>query len=158
MCGVRAQRIGLLGTSSAPRYESFPYLPPGVLLSGVRLDRKLLLIAPTIVLFFVVAGMAYAALELHFVARTSASLAQRSAFIGAVERGEKTLGAQQAVGLLRLGVQVEEQRAAAISASRDLLIVLAAITFVACGTLVVGIRTVPREHWPRFDFSKRKPD
>jgi hypothetical protein len=129
-----------------------------MLICVVRLDRKLLLIAPTIVLFFVVAGMAYAALELHFVARTSASLKDRSAFIEAVGRGEKTLNPQQSLGLLRLSLQVEERRAAALAASRDLLIVLTAITFVACVVLVAGIRTVPREHWPRFDFTGKKPD
>jgi hypothetical protein len=129
-----------------------------MLICVVRLDRKLLLIAPTIVLFFVVAGMAYAALELHFVARTSGSLNDRSAFIGAVERGEKTLNPQQSVKLLQLSLQVEERRAAALAASRDLIIVLTAIAFVACVVLVAGIRTVPREHWPRFDFSGTKPD
>jgi hypothetical protein len=128
-----------------------------LLFSFVRLDRKLLLIAPTIVLFFVVAGMAYAALELHFIARTSRSLSDRSAFIGAVERGEKTLNPQQSVALLRLSLQVEERRSAALSASRDLLIVLSAIAFVSCLALVAGIRTVPREHWPRFDFGGKKP-
>jgi len=129
-----------------------------VLFSVVRLDKKLLLIAPTIVLFFVVAGMAYAALELHFVARTSASLNDRSAFISAVERGEKTLNAQQSLGLLRLSLQVEEKRSAALTASRDLLVVLTGIAFVACVVLVAGIRTVPREHWPRLDFSRRKTE
>lgn len=128
-----------------------------MLFSVVRLDRKLLLIAPTIVLFFVVAGMAYAALELHFVARTSSSLNDRSAFIGAVERGEKTLSPQQSLGILRLSLQVEERRSAALSATRDLLIVLAVIAFVACVVLVAGIRTVPREHWPRLSFGRDKP-
>jgi hypothetical protein len=124
----------------------------------VRLDRKLLLIAPTIVLFFVVAGMAYAALELHFVVRTSESLKERSAFVASVERGEKTMGARQAAGLLRLSLQVEEKRSAAVAASRDLMIVLSAIAFVSCVVLAAGIRTVPREHWPRFDFGRKKTE
>jgi hypothetical protein len=122
----------------------------------VRLDRKLLLIAPTIVLFFVVAGMAYAAVQLHFVAGTSRSLGDRSAFIGAIERGEKTLSVQQSTGLLRLSLQVEEKRAAALTASRDLLIVLSAMTFGSCCVLAIGIRSVPRQHWPRF--GKQKDD
>ncbi len=122
----------------------------------MRLDRKLLLIAPTIVLFFVVAGMLVAALTLHLAASGGASLATRSAFVAAVERGEKTLNPAQAAGLLRLSLQVEEKRTAALTASRDLLVVLSAMAFAACCALAVGIRSVPREHWPRLNLGRRE--
>jgi hypothetical protein len=124
----------------------------------VRLDRKLLLIAPTIVLFLVVAGMLYAALQLHVLASVSDSMKVRSDFIGAVMRGEKPLNERQAVGMLQIGLEVEAKRTAAVSASRDLLIVLSAIAFAACCTLAVGIRSVPRQHWPRFASGKPVPE
>jgi hypothetical protein len=116
----------------------------------VRLDRKLLLIAPAIVLVFVVAGILYAALQLHTLASVSSTLVERQAFVAAVARGEKTLDARQATGLLQLAFEVEGKRTAAIIASRDLLIVLAAIAGACCAVMLVGIRAVPREHWPRF--------
>ncbi|MDB4874232.1 MAG: hypothetical protein JWM41_678 [Gemmatimonadetes bacterium] len=124
----------------------------------MRLDRKLLLIAPTIVLFFVVAGMLYAALQLHVLTTVSDSMKERSAFIGAVERGEKTLNPRQSAGLLRLGLDVEAKRTAALTASRDLLVALAAMAFVACCALAMGIRAVPREHWPRVTFGRAAPE
>jgi len=116
----------------------------------VRLDRKLLLIAPTVVLFLVVAGMVYTAVQLHVLAGVSETLAERSDFIASVERGEKTLSQRQSIGLLRLTTEVEARRTAAITASRDLMIVLSAMGFASCCVLGLGIRKVPREHWPRF--------
>jgi hypothetical protein len=121
----------------------------------VRLDRKLLLIAPTIVLFFVVAGMVYVAVELRVLAGVSDSWKQRDDFIAAVERGEKPLSQTQAAGLLRLAMDVESKRTAAIAATRDLLIVLTSIAFLSCVVLAVGIRGVPREHWPRVALGRR---
>jgi hypothetical protein len=122
----------------------------------VQLDRKLLLIAPTVVLCFVVAGMLFAALQLHLAASGSDSLKTRSDFVAAVERGEKTLNQRQSAGLLRLSLQVEERRSAALAASRDLIVVLAAITLAACVALAIGIRTVPREHWPRLSRNTKQ--
>ena len=116
----------------------------------MRLDRKLLLIAPTIVLFLVAAGTLYAAAQLHVLASISESWKQRSDFIAAAERGEKTLSQRQSTGLLRLSLDVEAKRTAAITASRDLLVALSAIALGACCVLAVGIRGIPREHWPRF--------
>lgn len=121
----------------------------------MRLDRKLLLIAPTIVLFFVVAGMIYAAVQLRVLAGVSDSFKERSDFIAAVERGEKPLSQRQSAGLLRLALDVETKRTAAISATQDLLIVLSAIGVVACVVLSLGVRGVPREHWPRFAPGRR---
>ena len=116
----------------------------------MRLDRKLLLIAPAIVLACVVAGMVYTAVELHVLARSSDTLTARKEFVDAVARGEKTLDQRQAVGILQVALDVEAKRSAAIAASRDLLLELSAVALVAWAVLVYGIRGVPREHWPRF--------
>jgi hypothetical protein len=120
----------------------------------VRLDRKLLLIAPAIVLVFVVAGMIYAAVQLHVLSSVSDTLTERTQFISAVEAGQKTLDQRQALGIIHLQFDVESKRSAAISAARDLMIVLSVIAAAAIVTLVVGIRSVPREHWPRMSFNR----
>lgn len=124
----------------------------------MRLDRKLLLIAPTIVLLFVAAGLLYAASQLHALSRVSDSFTDRNTFISAVERGEKKLEARQATTLLRWSLDVEAQRTAAITASRDLVIVLSAIAAIACVVLAFGIRSVPREHWPRIAMGRSVPE
>lgn len=116
----------------------------------MRLDRKLLLIAPTIVLVLVVAGVVYAAVQLHVLASVSETEQERAAFIASVERGEKTLEPRQSLSLLHIGLEVETKRTAAILASRDLLIELATIGLVSCVVLAIGVRGVPRTHWPRF--------
>ena len=120
----------------------------------MRLDRKLLLIAPTVVLFFVAAGLIYAAVQLHVLGSVSATWKERSDFITAVEQGQKVLDTRQAIGLLRLSLDVEARRTAAITASRDLLVALSIIALACCGVLTVGIRSVPREHWPRITFGR----
>jgi hypothetical protein len=120
----------------------------------VRLDRKLLLIAPAIVLAFVVAGIIYASVQLHVLSSVSETLTERSQFIASVERGEKALDQRQALGIIHLQFDVESKRTAAISAARDLLIVLSVIAAAALAALVVGIRSVPREHWPRASFGR----
>jgi len=119
----------------------------------VRLDRKLLLIAPTIVLVLVVAGIVYAAVQLHVLASVSETAKEREAFIASLERGEKTLEPRQSISLLRIGLDVETKRTTAIVASRDLLIALAVIGFVSCVILAIGVRGVPRTYWPRFGGS-----
>jgi hypothetical protein len=118
------------------------------------LDRKLLLIVPTIVLVFVAAGMLYAAAQLHVLGSVGASWKNRSDFIAAVERGDKAIGHQQAIELLRMGLDVEARRTAAIVATRDLMILLSIVALAACATLAVGIRSVPRQYWPRFQFGQ----
>jgi hypothetical protein len=123
----------------------------------VRLDKKLLLIAPMIVLVLVVAGMVYAAVQLHVLASVSETEKEREAFIGSVERGEKTLELRQSLSLLRIGLDVETKRTAAILASSDLLAELAAIGFVSCVVLAAGVRAVPRTHWPRFGGNAERP-
>ena len=120
----------------------------------MRLDRKLLLIAPTIVLVFVVAGIAYAALQMRLLSDVGDSWKDRSAFIASVEKGEKSIDQRQSLGLLRYSLDAEAKRTEAIIATRDLLIVLAGVALLSCISLVFGIRTVPREHWPRLSFGK----
>jgi hypothetical protein len=125
----------------------------------VRLDRKLLLIAPTIVLVFVFAGMTYAARQLHVLsASVSSTFKDRSDYIAAVQRGEKPLEAQKAIGLLAVALDVEEKRSTAISAMRDLLLELSVVGLISCAVLGLGIRSVPREHWPRFGFERSQPE
>jgi len=116
----------------------------------VRLDRKLLLIAQTIVLVLVVAGIVYTATQLHVLASVSETEQERAALIASVERGEKKLEPRQSLSLLHIGLEVETKRTAAIIASRDLLIELASIGLISCIVLAIGVRGVPRTHWPRF--------
>jgi len=122
----------------------------------VRLDRKLLLIAPAIVLVFVAGGLAYTAYQLHYLVDSAASWQSRSDFIAAVARGDKPLSEPQAIRILQSSLDAEAKRTAAISASRDLLVELSVIAFVCCGVLGLGIRAVPREHWPRLQFGRAR--
>jgi len=124
----------------------------------MKLDRKLLLIAPTIVLVFIVAGLIYAALQLRMLTAGSDSLKDRSDYIASVERKERTINPEQAVGIIRLSLDVEARRTAAVKAAQDLLIALAVMTGLCCVVLVLGIRRVPREHWPRFSFGRTDPN
>ena len=105
---------------------------------------------------FVVAGVVYAAVQLHVLGSVSESYQERSDFIASVERGERSLDARQSIGLLRLAMDVESKRTAAVHASRDLLGWLSAIALVCCGVLALGIRSVPREHWPRLNFGRSR--
>lgn len=116
----------------------------------MRLDKKLLLIAPAVVLALVVAGMVYTATELQVLVRSNETIAGRKDFIDAVIRGEKPLDRQQAVGILQVALDVEAKRSAAIVATRDLLIELSVAALIAWVVLAIGIRDVPRKHWPRF--------
>lgn len=116
----------------------------------MRLDRKLLLIAPAIILVLLFLGIAYTATQLHVLASVSNDWTARSQFITAAARGAKPLTERQAVEMLQYSVAAEKQRTDAITATWQLLAVLAAVGLVCCGSLVLGIRGVPREHWPRF--------
>ena len=122
----------------------------------MRFDRKLLLIAPAIVLAFVAGGVGYTAYQLHYLVDSPASWRTRSDFIDSVGRGQKPLSEQQAIRILQSSLEYESRRTAAINASRDLLIELSAIAFVSCGVLALGIRGVPREHWPRLQFGRTR--
>lgn len=116
----------------------------------MRLDRKLLLIAPAIILALLFAGVVYTATQLHMLTIGSSDWSVRTGFVTAVAHGTKPLTERQAVEMLRYSLAAEAQRTHAIASARDLLIVLSVIGFLACAVLVVGIRGVPREHWPRF--------
>lgn len=120
----------------------------------MRLDRKLLLIAPTIVLVFVVAGMIYAAVQMHVLAGVSRTLDTRRTFIAAVARGEKPLDQRQALNIIGAQFDVETRRSVALNATRDLLVLLSAIALASIAMLALGIRCVPRQHWPRFSFGR----
>jgi hypothetical protein len=124
----------------------------------VRLDRKLLLIAPAIVLLCVVAGVLYIAVQLNVLHSVSDTLNERADFIASVERGDKALDNRQAINLLRWSLDIEARRSAALTAARDSLLVLSAIAFVACGVLSIGIRKVPREHWPRISLGRSRTE
>lgn len=120
----------------------------------MRLDRKLLLIAPTIILGFVIAGMIYAAVELHVLSSVSETFRERSDFIAAVERGAKPLDERQALSIIHAQFDVETKRTAALEAARDLLAVLALIGLASVCVLAVGVRRVPREHWPKIAIGR----
>ena len=109
-------------------------------------------------LLFVFAGLVNAAMQLRVMASGSDSLKDRSDFIAAVQRGEKTLDPQKAIGVLRFAIDAEAKRTAAIVAMRDLLVELSAVGFISCVVLALGIRSVPREHWPRFAFQRSQPE
>ena len=55
-------------------------------------------------------------------------------------------------------MDVESRRTAAITATQELLIILASIAFASCVVLALGIWGVPREHWPRFVAGRRTVD
>jgi hypothetical protein len=114
----------------------------------VRLDRKLLLIAPTIVLLFVFAGFIYTAAELRVLSSVSNNWQDRNDYIAAVQRGEKPLEPSKALVLLQFALDAEAKRTAAITASRELVLALSVIGLLSCAVLAVGVRSVPRETWP----------
>lgn len=116
----------------------------------MRLDRKLLLIAPAIILVLLFLGIAYTATQLHVLASVSNDWTARNQFITAVAHGTKPLTERQAVEMLQYSVAAEKQRTDALTAAWQLLAVLAAVGLVCCASLAAGIRGVPREHWPRF--------
>lgn len=118
----------------------------------LKFDRKLLLIAPTIVLVFIVAALIYAGVQVRALTSGEDTWSKRREFVAAVAAGEKTMSAEQAVGLLSISLEVEGRRAAALHDAYELLLVLAGITAACCGALSFGIRRVPREHWPRIRF------
>ena len=123
----------------------------------MKLDRKLLLIAPTIVLAFIVAGLVYAGIQIRSLTTGEDTWESRRDFVASVASGQKTLSTQQAVGLLNISLEVESRRAAALKEAYDVLLILAAMAAGCCVVLTLGIRKVPREHWPRFTRSPSPP-
>jgi len=98
--------------------------------------------------------MIYAAVQMHVLAGVSDTLGTRRAFVTAVERGEKPLDQRQALNIIKAQFDVEDRRSNALNATRDLLELLSAIAFASIGMLGFGIRSVPREHWPRLALGR----
>ena len=110
----------------------------------MRLDKKLLLIAPTIVLAFVVAGMIYATVQLRQLTDVGETWKSRNEYVSAAERGEKPLNEKQALNILRYSLDTEAKRTDAIAAERGLLVLLSTIAAVSVAALIIGVRAVPR--------------
>ena len=110
----------------------------------MRLDRKFLLIAPTITLVFIVAGLFYTTTRLRLIVEASDSLASREAFVVSVERGQRQISAARAATLVRFALEAERRRTEAIEATQQLLLVLAWMALGSCALLLWIIRKVPR--------------
>lgn len=120
----------------------------------MKLDRKLLLIAPTIVLAFVVGGLFYEVSQLRLLATGEKTWQQRSDFIASVESGKRELSAEHAANILRYSLDTERHRTDAIDAASGLLMALAVIAGASVILLAEGIRRIPREHWPRLSQAR----
>ena len=118
----------------------------------LKLDRKLLLIAPTIVLVFIVGALVYTGIQIRALTSGENTWSSRREFVASVAAGQKTMSAEQAVGLLNISLEVESRRAAALHDAYDLVLTLSGMTAACCVVLTLGIRRVPREHWPRLRF------
>jgi hypothetical protein len=110
----------------------------------MRLDRKFLLIAPSVVLVLIVAGLFYTATRLSQIVEAGGSWGMREAYIASVERGERQLSAPKATQLVRISLEAERRRTDAIEAAQELLIVLGWMTLACCAVLLWTIRRVPR--------------
>ena len=120
----------------------------------MKFDRKLLLIAPTIVLLFVVGGMFYEVSQLRVLTASAATWRQRSDYVASVENGTRELSAAHAVKIVRYSLDAERRRTDAIDAASDLLMVLAGMAGVSLLVLAEGIRRIPREHWPSLEQAR----
>ena len=110
----------------------------------MRLDRKFLLIAPTLVLAVIVAGMFYTTTRLRQIVEASDNWQMRSDYVTSIEHGQRRITNEKAVQLVRLSLEAERRRTAAISATNELLLTLGAMTLACCVALLWTIRGVPR--------------
>ena len=110
----------------------------------MRLDRKFFLIAPTLVLSLVVAGMFYTATRLRQVIEASDNWQWRSEYVASIEQGQKKITNGKAVQLVRLSLEAERRRTSAIVATNELLLTLGSMTLACCVVLLWAIRGVPR--------------
>jgi hypothetical protein len=110
----------------------------------MRLDRKFLLIAPTIVLAFIVAGMFYTATRLRQIVEASDNWQMRSDYVASLENGRRQIKMDKAVQLVRLSLEAERKRTGAIDATNELLLTLGVMTLACCIVLLLAIRGVPR--------------
>jgi hypothetical protein len=110
----------------------------------MRLDRKFLLIAPTLVLALIVAGLFYTTTRLRQIVESSDNWQQRSDYVASVEHGQRRLTNEKAVQLVRLSLEAERRRTSAIVATNELLLTLGLMTLVCCVVLLWAIKGVPR--------------
>ena len=110
----------------------------------MRFDRKFYLIAPTLVLVFIVAGVFYTATRLRQIVAASDNLQRRMDYVAQIERGQRHITNEKAVQLVRLSLEAEQVRSGAIIATNELLLTLGAMTFLCCGALLWAIKGVPR--------------
>jgi hypothetical protein len=110
----------------------------------MRLDRKFLLIAPTLVLGVIVAGMFYTATRLRQIVEASDNWQRRSDYVASIEHGQRRITNEKAVQLVRLSLEAERRRTDAITATNELLLTLGLMTLACCAALLWTIRGVPR--------------
>jgi hypothetical protein len=110
----------------------------------MRFDRKFYLIAPTLVLVFIVAGVFYTASRLRQIVAASDNLQRRFDYVAQIEHGQRRITNEKAVQLVRLSLESEQVRSSAIVATNQLLLTLGAMTFLCCGALLWAIKGVPR--------------
>ena len=110
----------------------------------MRFDRKFYLIAPTLVLVFIVAGVFYTATRLRQIVAASDNLQRRMDYVAQIEKGQRRITNEKAVQLVRLSLEAEQVRSGAIVATNELLLTLGAMTFLCCGALLWAIKGVPR--------------
>lgn len=110
----------------------------------MRLDRKFLLIAPTLVLALIVVGMFYTATRLRQIVEGSDNWQQRSDYIASVEHGQRNLTNEKAMQIVRFSLEAERRRTGAIVATNELLITLGLMSLACCATLLWAIKGVPR--------------
>ncbi|HKW10578.1 MAG TPA: hypothetical protein VJO33_09370 [Gemmatimonadaceae bacterium] len=110
----------------------------------MRLDRKFLLIAPTLVLALIGAGMLYTASRLRQIVEGSDNWQMRSDYVTAIEHGQRRITNEKAVQLVRLSLDAEQKRTGAIEATNELLLTLGAMTLVCFVVLLWTIKGVPR--------------
>jgi len=110
----------------------------------MKLDRKFLLIAPTLVLAVIVAGMFYTATRLRQIVEASDNWRTRSDYIASIEHGQRTITTEKAMQIVRLSLEAERRRTDAITATNELLLTLGVMTLACCAVLLWVIRGVPR--------------
>lgn len=110
----------------------------------MRLDRKFLLIAPTLVLGVIVSGMFYTATRLRQIVEASDNWQMRSNYVASIEHGQRHITNEKAVQLVRLSLEAERRRTDAITATNELLLTLGLMTLACCAVLLWTIRGVPR--------------
>lgn len=110
----------------------------------MRFDRKFYLIAPTLVLVFIVAGLFYTTTRLRQIVAASDNWQRRSDYVTQIEHGQRHITNEKAVQLVRLSLEAEQVRSSAIIATNELLLTLGAMIILCCGMLLWAIKGVPR--------------